>query len=552
MNKKNTLIRGTLILSAATFISKILGTLFTIPLQNIAGDEVMGIYMEAFPYYSILLMIAIAGIPITVSKFVAERLSLGDKQGAQLVLRTGLIILSFTGFIGFCLLYLSSGWISNVMIGNANAEPSIKALAFALLIVPIMAVIRGYFQGHQQMIPTALSQVIEQLLRVTTALILIYWLVIANYPDSWVAAGATMGASVGALAGLVVMLFFRSRDREESSKHPATATSTNGRESFFSLSKKILLYAIPISLGTMVMPLINLLDTTTIPRLLEESLHYTQSEATALFGIYSRGTPYASLIATFSTALGLALIPAISAHTAKAEWAAIQHKIKQAWFMTFLVSLPACVGLIVLARPVNIMMYAHSDHEGVSALAALSAGTWVIALFGIAALFNSLTVSSSGILQGMGFNRLPVRHLMIGAVVKVIGNIILVPLYGLKGGAISLVIAYIVVCVLNVWMVTRKANISFPFAMALKPLLSALLMGVTLYLILGGIEWLFAVETFARISYMWISISLTIIGIGIYLIALLLSGAMGERELLMLPKGAKLVKLFTRLHLLRT
>lgn len=530
----NKLVKGTLILSIATLFTKIIGSLFWAPFQNIAGDETVGLYRISFPFYSILLMVASAGIPITVSKFVAERLSQHDHHGARRVLKAASLLLSISGLVAFSILFFGAELISEVLLDNPPTKLSLQVLACAILIVPLMAVIRGYFQGHQQMMPTGISQVVEQVIRVGTVIGLTYWMVTAGtFSQAEIAAGATSGALTGAIGGLLIVLWY-------DYKHKKTTPIGNQptTESILPLSKKILTYAIPISLASLVLPLIGLIDSFTVPRILM-SMGNTESMTNTLFGIYSRGEPFVNVISTFSSSLTLALIPAISAHIAKQEMRAVEHKIKQAWLMTFVIGLPASVGLAILAQPLNIMMYKDD------------LGTLTLAVLAFSATFSTLAVTSSGILQGLGYNKLPVRHLSIGAVVKMIGNFLFIPFMGISGSALAMVVAYVVVCSLNMWMVKRKSNIKIGIIrLFAKPVVCTIMMAIGLTIALFLINQTLPDDA-SRWTYTLISVVLCLIATFIYGIALLLTGTIGEQEIRLLPMGTKLIQLFTRLKLIK-
>ncbi|KFZ40614.1 MULTISPECIES: polysaccharide biosynthesis protein [Thermoactinomyces] len=536
----NKLVKGTVILSIATLFTKILGALFWAPFQNIAGDETVGLYRISFPFYTILLMIASAGIPITVSKFVAERLAQGDRLGARRVLKAASIILSLTGLVAFCILFFGAKFISHVLLDNPPTESSLKVLALAILIVPVMAVYRGYFQGHQQMMPTGISQVVEQIVRVGVVIGLTYWMVEAQFSQELVAAGATSGAFAGALGGLAVVLWYNFRDVKKLKKEPVTTEQdSKPKEPLGRLAKQIVLYALPISLGSLVLPLIGLIDSFTVPRLLM-NMGYSESMSNTLFGIYGRGEPFVNVISTFSSSLTLALIPTISAHIAKQEMKAVEHKVKQAWLMTLIVSLPSVISLVILARPLNIMMYQNDS------------GTLTLSVLAFSAIFSTLAVTSSGILQGMGYNKLPVRHLMIGAVCKMAGNFVFVPWFGITGSAVSMVLAYIIVCFLNTWMVVKKTGIHVDVTRQfVKPALCSGLMGIFLiglYTLTTG--W-FDPLHISRISNALLSVVLGILAVLIYGIFLLMTRTIGENEIRLLPKGHLILSFLKKTGLLR-
>jgi O-antigen/teichoic acid export membrane protein len=531
----NKIVKGTLILSIATLLTKILGSLFWAPLQNIAGDHVVGLYRISFPFYSILLMIASAGIPITVSKFVAERLAVNDFAGAQRVKKAAAIILSLTGIFFGLALFFSAPFLATTLLQSPQNTLPIRVLAIAILFVPVMGAYRGYFQGHQQMMPTGISQVIEQFVRILTVIGLVYWLKEAGFGEEILAAGATAGALFGAIAGLLVVLWYNMREK----KPAIDGQISSSKESLWELSKKIIAYAIPISLASLVLPLIGLVDSLTIPRILIH-MGYDETMTGTLYGIYARGEPFVNIISTFSSSLTLALIPAIGAYVAKNNFVAVKQKISQAWMMTLIVSLPASLGLSILAEPFNIAMY--MDAKGTSTLAILA----------FSAIFSTLAVTSSGILQGLGYNKLPVRHLLIGAVVKFIANFIFVPLYGISGSAIAMVIAYIVICVLNVWMVLRKTKITVSIKQVfMKPILSTTIMSVLLYVAYDSLRGWFLAAQFTRWDYIVVSILYIIVAMIVYFIVLLLTKTVTEAELRILPMGNRLVGIFQKVKLLK-
>lgn len=209
----STLLKGAAVLGAAALISKVLGSIYKIPFQNIAGDEAYGIYNMVYPVYILILFASTAGLPITVSKLVSECVIHKDYDGAKRVFRVAAWIMSFTGFILFLILFFGADYIA-YMIGEKGTALAIRSVSFALLIVPFMAAVRGYFQGLQDMVPTGVSQVYEQLVRVATMLMLTYWFVQLDWSqtswtkDDWTAAGATFGAVTGSIAGLLVMLYY--------------------------------------------------------------------------------------------------------------------------------------------------------------------------------------------------------------------------------------------------------------------------------------------------------------------------------------------------------
>jgi O-antigen/teichoic acid export membrane protein len=222
--KHNKLLKGAALLGGAAVLSKLLGTLQKIPLQNVAGDVAFGIYNAVYPLYILILFAATAGFPVAVSKFVAERVMEGDHPGAKRIVVVSSALLMSAGLLLFLLLYFGAETIAG-WIGITQTATAIRSVSFALLLSPVLAVLRGYFQGYQNMVPTAVSQVIEQLIRVITMVALLLYLVALAYDEAWIAAGATFGSVTGAGAGLVVMAVFWRRERRGDARKAIAAGS---------------------------------------------------------------------------------------------------------------------------------------------------------------------------------------------------------------------------------------------------------------------------------------------------------------------------------------
>ncbi|RAL26111.1 putative polysaccharide biosynthesis protein [Thermoflavimicrobium daqui] len=536
----NKIVKGTLILSLAILISRLMGALFWVPFQNIAGDEIVGLYKASFPFYSFLLMIASAGVPLTVSKFVSERISKNDHLNARRVQTAASIILTITGLVIAAILFFGAEFIATTILEVPATKMSLQVLAITIIFVPSMAVIRGYFQGYQNMMPTGISQVIEQFFRVITMIILIYYLVKTGASAEVASAGATSGALFGAIAGLLIVLGYQFRDKREWRKKVQEQPSTEP-EPIGGLIKKILIFSLPITLGQLVFPLIQLMDSATVPRILQWMGH-SPSEAITLFGIYGRGEPFVNLIQSFSTAISLTLVPAITAYITKKEMDAVGRTISQAWKMTYIMSLPMSLMVTMLASPLNIMMYKDAK------------GAFPVAVLAFAAIFSTVATASTGILQGMGHNQIPVRNMLIGGVVKVIGNFIYIPIIGIAGSALSMVICYLVICILNMWAVLEKSQAKVKlFRLFFKPTLSGIIMSIGLFFSYYVLEhFVFdAAQLTDRVLNTGISIGLGILGAIIFFLALFLTKALDESEVRLMPMGGRLLPILKRLRLVR-
>jgi O-antigen/teichoic acid export membrane protein len=561
------LLQGAAIMGAAAVITKLLGTMQKIPLQNLAGDSAFGIYNAVYPLYILILYLATAGFPIVVSKFVADCMAQGDRIGARRIVKIASVMLAGTGVICFALLYLGAGRIA-AWIGISQTERAIQSVSFALLISPAMAVLRGYFQGMHNMMPTAVSQVVEQLVRVMTMVALLLCLISMDAPMDWIAAGATFGAVTGAAAGLLVMLVYWYKDKREAGKGEMDTGGLNGSSvdtrdlvmkvsglgseeigkgperlasiSNVQLVKRIAAYAIPISIGTILVPILTLVDTFTMPRLLEVT-YLTEGAAMRQFGLYNRGLPLVQLVAMIVSTMSVVLIPVIAEAKARGEAELVRSRSEVAVRIAWMLGLGASFGLAFTAAPVNIMLYKTDE------------GTWTIVILAFTALFSTLNTVMGSVLQGLGAVRTPAVALLIAVVLKTLGNVWLMPRWGIEGAALSAVIAYAAAAGLTLVQLIRCTGVRFALRRyAVAPTLGVCAMGVCLAALQLGAKaaaaWLPEPERWA-----YSAIALLCVGGGAlaYALALLRSGAISREELRLMPElDRKLTPVLLRYKLL--
>lgn len=543
-DKTKLLLKGTAILAIAALLSKMLGVVYRIPYQNITGDLGLYVYQQVYPLYSLLLILATAGFPIAVSKLIAERVALGDHSGAKRVFKVSVTVLSLTGVVFFLLLYITAPMIAHFMEDERLILP-IRSVSFALLIVPVMASIRGYFQGHQNMMPTAVSQVVEQIVRVITILVLSYWFIHNQYDEYYAGAGAVFGAFTGAVAALLVLVLFWKRGQGKGAiqvqeQQVATPNQRFEQESAWVLMKKIMYLAIPICLGAMVLPLFQLVDALSFVKVLINS-GWEAEASRQLKGIFDRGQPLVQFAAFFATSLSLALVPSISEAYAKKDFGLIAARSEIAMRLTLFIGLGASFGLAVLAGPVNIMLY--KTDEGTSALAILAFTT----------VFSTLGISSGAILQGLGQVILPARNLFIGVIIKTLLNLLLIPIWGIQGAALSTVAAYAVATALNLIALYRLTGLQISFkTFFAKPFFAVMAMSAFVWLTMKGLlVGLGDVIGSERFLYSFVALNSVLVGVLVFGLALLRFGAVTKAELSTIPKVNKLIPILEKLKLLK-
>ncbi|CCQ98191.1 Membrane protein involved in the export of O-antigen and teichoic acid [[Clostridium] ultunense Esp] len=536
--RSKSFIQGAFILGSAALISKLLGAIYRIPYQNITGDIGLYVYNQVYPLYTILLFLSTSGFPKAISKMIAEKTVLGDEEGAFRIFRIASTVLFMTGFFFFFILYVGAPYLAK-WSGDENLTLPFRSISYALLIVPFLASIRGFFQGNQNMLPTAISQIAEQMVRVLTILILSYWFIAHGYSAYYAGAGAVFGAFTGALASAAVLFTYLYRFRRQKGNPPARLIMRK-KEPAFQVMKEIMKYSIPISLASLLVPLLQLVDSFTVKNLLDLR-GFPELTSMNLKGVYDRGMPLVQFAAFLAAPLTIALLPAISEAAAKGRRRQIARQTDLALRVTLLFSLPASIGLMVIAEPVNIFIY--MDNKGSDALAILAFTT----------LFSTLNMTTAGILQGIGLMMLPARNLFVGIVVKLFLNLTLIPLWDIRGAAFSTVIAYGIATFLNLRQILKFTDFRPNYKLYItRPLLSVLMMALSAWtagVLSGRILLLFHLPE--RLYNGGIVLFSILSALFVYSYMLLKIGAIRANELEMVPKLNRFVPLFKKWNLFR-
>ncbi|MDR0270140.1 polysaccharide biosynthesis protein [Paenibacillus sp.] len=535
------ILQGAFVLSIAMVLSKLIGTLQKIPLQNMGGDAVFGIYNTVYPFYTLMITVALAGFPAAISKFVAEDAALGGRSQSRQVIRIASVALACSGILFGAAIYFGAPLVGRI-IDNASVVPAIRASAFALLFVPVMSGLRGFFQGFQNMMPTAVSQITEQCVRVGVMILLLVYLTSAEAPSEHIAAGALIGSAAGGAAGLIVMGGYWRRYRRELHMTPRKATLKNDPEvqrPNGELFRSLLKYAIPVCLGALAISLVNLADTFTVPRLLKAG-GAGEEGAMIQFGVYNRGMPVVQLVTMLATSLSVLFIPALAEAKANGDEQLVADRccLSLRWF--WLIGMAASIGLAVIAGPVNVALY----QDGV--------GTAIIRWVAFTGAGSALSIISAALLQGLGIVKAPALHLLAAAGVKVLLNLLLVPQLGITGAAIASVAAHFLAAALNIALLARTTGLRIGTGrMLAKPALifagMALAAGAAM---LAASALLSALGLHARLAAAAASFAGAAAGGAVFLAGAAKTRLLSEQELRMVPKiGAPLAGLLSRLHL---
>lgn len=541
MNDNNSVfIRGAAVLAVTGIAARIIGAVFRVVLAAILGDEGIGLYQYAYPIYSTLLVISTAGIPVALSKIMAEKIALKDYREAERVFTIAFYLLALSGLLITLVMLFGARYISVVLIKDIKAVYPLMAISPAIFFVTVMASLRGFFQGQQNMVPTAGSQLLEQLVRVSFSLALVFLLIPVGL--EYAAAGATSGAAAGGLAGLLLLAVLYLKNRNNL-KELGLRQKVHQPAGVGQIIRRIFSLAIPVTVGGLVIPLITMIDLAIVPRQLIAA-GFELERARALYG---QLTGMAGSVVYFpnvvALALSMSLVPAISEAYALQNKVQIQSRTAMAIKLTVLFSLPAAAGLYLLAEPITVLLF--NNAEAGYSLAYMSWSVVPLCLY----------VATTGLIQGLGKPIVPALNMFYGGLVKtaLAWHLTAIPALNVGGAALASVVGLLVAAALNLLYVKRKTGwIVNLRELLFLPLFSTLLMAVVVYFCFNGIMRLgsgFSSQGLLNALAVFISI---LAGFFIYGLALLFSGGLNRAELVMVPYlGKSLAGLAGRFGLLK-
>lgn len=446
---KDSLIKGTLILAVAALVARVLGVVQRIPLVYLIEDSGMGTYTIAFNIYTALLTVATAGIPSALSKLVSERMELGRYAEANRIYRAAVMFALAAGVLMTVFLLLYAPAYANGT-GDPDSALAIRALAPALLLFPLIAMMRGYFQGRQMMMPNGLSQIVEQILRLITAIGLAWLLLGIGWGHVWAVAGASFGGVMGSVGAIAVLIVYyvklkRADDRagisREAERTKAEASSLRYRTIYGMIFK----VSIPIVLFSMAVPLIYFIDSSTVIGLLSPQ---TGAEAAKkLLGILGgRAQSLAGIPVILAIALSQSIVPIVASAYARGDLRQVGQQASKALQLSVLTGLPVVLVIAIAARPINGLMFIDENGSG------------IIAFLTVTALFQIVMQTSGSILMGMGVMKPLVYHVIIGIAVKLLGSFLLAPVLGMYGIVLATALCFIVMMLLNLHVLRKTVD----------------------------------------------------------------------------------------------
>jgi len=524
--QKQTFLQGALILIIANGFVKVIGAIFKIPLDNLIGADGMGLFTVAYNLYSAMFVLSTAGLPVAVSRMVAESNAMGKAREVRLILRISFAVFVGVGAVCAVGMFLGAGAFVR-SIPNTRALYAVICAAPAIFFVAVMSVFRGYYQGLSNMIPTAVSQIIEALCKLVLGYGFAYLVLQAGYGVEYAAAGAILGITMGSVFGSIFLVF-----RYKRTKTVLRDCNTECAGAY-AILKKLIGIAVPITLGSAVLSITNFIDMYVVLGRLQ-TIGFSEMLANTLYGAYSvKAVSLMSMPQTLITALSVSLIPAIaSAYATKLKQKAADTS-ESAMRITLLIAFPCAVGIGVMANPILHFLFHNTDEISIAAplLRMLSPAIVLIALVSV----------TNAILQAVGKERVAVFSMLAGGVVKLIVNYTLIgmPEINISGAPIGTVACYLTIAVIN-FIVLKNHTEVFPkrWFSLLKPGIAAGIMGVFAFIcsnILSGM--------FGDTSVLLLTILLSAL---LYLVLMLLLRGIYKEDILMLPKGEKIADI---LHL---
>lgn len=476
------IVRGTMLLTGAAFLSKFLGLIYVIPFNEMVGPAGGTLYGFAYTPYSIFLSLSTVGIPAAVSKIVSKYNSLEDYQTGMRMFKVGSVLMLITGVAAFLVLYFGADTFASWSISNedtkgitrADAAYAIRMVSFALIIIPSMSIVRGFFQGNESMGPTAVSQIIEQIVRIAAILIGTY-MILNWFSGSIVTAVgfSTFAAVIGAIASCVVLLVYWIKRKPYIQKQLDLQTKQPTAVSTKTLMGELLSYAGPFVIVGLAIPLYQLVDQFTFERAMTASGRVDIWEV-AYSGVNVYGHKIVIIPMTIAIGLSLSMLPTLTKSFTQNNLPLMKKQINQALQIIIVFVVPACVGMAVLSYELYGSFYGLETLDITGALLAWYAP--------VALLFALFTVTSS-ILQGINQQNYAVVSLLAGLLVKIILNSQLIHTFGAKGAIFGTALASGIAVLLNLYRI--KKSIHFEFKPTIKrAILVSIFTGIMVLVIL--------------------------------------------------------------------
>lgn len=455
--KRQSLIKGTMILGAATIFARFLGLFFRIPLQALIGDQGMGYYQMSYPLYMTFVALA-SGVPIAMSKLIAEFNAKNDVHAVKQILKETLMIMIPIGAVASMIMLFFSKGIITALKWDSKSYYSFMVISIAPIFVCIMCTLRGFFQGMQNMTYTGISQIVEQIGRVVCGVLFAYLLVPKGI--EYAAGGAAFGTVVGGMLGSLYLMINYIRVRKEFPKLP--------RKRGNSMIPLIAQAALPVSIGAAVGTIMSLIDSVVVPQRLLVAGYSAQDSAVLYGQLTGKAVTLQNIPLAVSMALCAALVPIVSEAYATFRTVELKRRVEMVYKLSLVIGIPSFLGLYFLAKPIMALVFMKDV-----------AGFEILKFLSISIPFIIITQTTTSLLQSCGRYMLPVYNLGVGCIVKVILSYVFVAQSNVNiyGAVIGTIFGYITTALLNYIQVSKILKIKFSLLeVLLKPLMASLIM----------------------------------------------------------------------------
>ncbi|WP_083540420.1 putative polysaccharide biosynthesis protein [Marinilactibacillus sp. 15R] len=522
-NHQNHMMQGALVLSIAAFITKVLSALYKVPFQNLTGDEGFYVYQQIYPLYGIAVALSLNGLPLFVSKIIAEEKERSEQQVVIKLIGVWLIIVSF---ILFAFFWLGAGWIAGKM-GDAELFPVIRSVSYIYLFIPFLSSIRGFFQGNLDMLPTGISQVGEQVARITVLLGAAYLYTLTDWTVYEMGSLALASSWIAGIVGSVILFWYVFKRTES-----MNLNKTFDKQKFLKIGRRLIIEGLPLTAMSSMMVLFQLLDSFTVYNGLIDS-GISERVAMSTKGIYDRGQPFVQLGLVIGLGISTSALPLLrkySQENKKEEWEKISFTVLN---LTLLFSGAASVGLIVIMPWLNHALF--SDE----------AGTGILQVYVVSILLASLVTSTHSILQSETNRIMPVISLLAGLIFKASMNQLAVRYIGIMGSSYLTIISLIVVLLLmnnqmpkNIWTKFLENRKIF------KIITLLILMGGLTYLSLEGLTLI--IPDMSRMLALVLTLIGTTLGSVAFIFGLIYFNLLSEQEWQYIPFRNKIDRFISK------
>lgn len=532
---------GAAILAIGVVIMKILGFIYKIPLGNILGDEGFSMFTSAYNIYFVFFTLATAGLPVALSRLVAEADANGRAKQEEKTFRVALATFCVIGVVFALILWCFPNWLADNYLENPDAAPSIRAMAPSILLVCLVSAYRGYCQGNGNMLPTTVDEVLEVLFKVISGLILAKVILNMGLGKPAASAGAIFGVSIGSAVSLLYMVLYKRKNYAVLSAPYTTGHAYNDIpedddevDSALTIVRRIMTIGIPIAFGACIMALLNSVDSKLCMNRLQSAAGFSYYEAKVLYGVYGKAMTLFNLPAAFITPLTISIVPAISGAYARGRRGEAMKIAEDSLRISAVIALPMGVGLAVMSGPIMNLLYPNSN----------AAGPGLLSVMGIASFFVCLVLMENAVLQASGKEKLTMVTLISGGVIKIVVNWFLVARPGINiyGAPIGTLVSYFIMAAMDfVFMCVTLRETPRMLRVFAGPVGASLLMGASAWAVYGlAGRFLNTGSYFGLAAAAGLAILAAVV---VYLVSVIAMRVVTKEDMSLIPGGEKVAKI---------